>query len=168
MHQVFNKILHFSFRENHALLFDGVDDYVLLPSVKDLQLTDRLFCLNIFNSGLEQFIKLSLYRHIIIVHKCKHCSVCTGTLTDDSFRAGVFSNVKPDTLTLKQILMILYFANCLSLKALLFSCVLKMFQLSSFSFTISAWIMLAQSYPTTLMPVVCTTDDTICLYIENR
>ncbi|CAB3979783.1 cartilage oligomeric matrix -like [Paramuricea clavata] len=63
-------------RENHALLFDGVDDYVLLPSVKDLQLTD--------------------------------------------------------------------------------------------SFTISAWIMLAQSYPTTLMPVVCTTDDTICLYIENR
>jgi hypothetical protein len=32
-----------SFRENHALLFDGVDDYVLLHSVKDLQLTDRFF-----------------------------------------------------------------------------------------------------------------------------
>lgn len=36
------------------------------------------------------------------------------------------------------------------------------------SFTISAWIKLAATYPATLMPVVCTSDDAICLYIENR
>ncbi|XP_028399982.1 uncharacterized protein LOC114523303 [Dendronephthya gigantea] len=63
-------------RENHALKFDGVGDYVSLPSAKELQLTD--------------------------------------------------------------------------------------------SFTISVWIRLAKSYPVTVMPIVCTLDDTICLFIVDR
>ncbi|XP_068721591.1 uncharacterized protein [Montipora capricornis] len=36
------------------------------------------------------------------------------------------------------------------------------------SFTISLWVQMAADYPLTIMPIVCSNDETLCLYIHNR
>ena len=37
-----------------------------------------------------------------------------------------------------------------------------------FSFTISTWVWMAADYPNTVMPIVCSLDATLCLYLKNR
>ena len=36
------------------------------------------------------------------------------------------------------------------------------------SFTISIWVWMAADYPNTVMPIVCSLDATLCLYLKNR
>lgn len=36
------------------------------------------------------------------------------------------------------------------------------------SFTISVWVQMAADYPMTVMPIVCSDDETLCLYLNNR
>jgi len=36
------------------------------------------------------------------------------------------------------------------------------------SFTISTWVWMAADYPNTVMPIVCSLDATLCLYLKNR
>ncbi|KAK2566477.1 Cartilage oligomeric matrix protein [Acropora cervicornis] len=36
------------------------------------------------------------------------------------------------------------------------------------SFTISVWVQMAADYPLTVMPIVCSDDETLCLYLNNR
>ena len=36
------------------------------------------------------------------------------------------------------------------------------------SFTISAWVKMAADYPMAIMPIVCSPDATLCLYLKNR
>ena len=57
-----NKALLFCSRENQALLFDGVDDYVALPSVKDLHLTDRLLHITQYTLNKASFKDFSVVK----------------------------------------------------------------------------------------------------------
>ena len=62
----FQSHLHlcFSIRANQALLFDGVDDHVLLPPIHTLGLTDRYLVVNsvtVVTSKLLRFLNLNSY-----------------------------------------------------------------------------------------------------------
>ena len=38
----------------------------------------------------------------------------------------------------------------------------------SFSFTISTWVWMSADYPSDVMPIVCSLDATLCLYLKDR
>ena len=38
----------------------------------------------------------------------------------------------------------------------------------SSSFTISTWVWMSADYPNDVMPIVCSLDATLCLYLKNR
>ena len=102
-------ILPFHFRINQALMFDGVDDHVTLPSIHNLGLTDR-------------------YVNFIITYECdSHMSVLESSKTQMSY-----------------------------------------YVFFSFSFTISVWVLMAADYPMTVMPIVCSDEGTLCLYLNDR